>query len=153
MPRLIEQINEEIKNAMKAKDAARLSALRLIKTDLMKMEVDQGKELSEADEMAVLKKMVKQRRDAIEQYRQGNRPELAEKEEGELKIIETFLPASLDEATIDKIIDEVLGEVDHAGPNATMGFLIGRVMGRLKATGRPFDGKAVNERVLKRIKV
>lgn len=145
---LIEQIDGEIKQAMRAKDAERLSVLRLIKNDLKKAELDAP--LTPEKEQEVLKRMAKQRRDSIEQFKLGNRPELAAKEETELRAIESFLPASLTEDQVDAIIDATLKEMGAVDP-AKSGAAIGKVMAALKATGQSFDGKAANERVRKRL--
>jgi uncharacterized protein len=91
---LLDPIQKEMVDAMKAKAEARLSTLRMIKSALKKHEIDSMKPLDEATEMQVLKSLVKQRQDSIEMYRKGNRPELAEKEEAELKMIESYLPAA-----------------------------------------------------------
>ena len=80
--------------AMKARDEARLGALRMIKTALKKHEVDSMKPLDEATEMQILKSLVKQRQEAAEMFRKGGRPELADKEEAEMRLIESFLPAA-----------------------------------------------------------
>jgi uncharacterized protein YqeY len=145
---LIEKLDEQMKSAMRAKDAATLSTLRLIKTDLKKDELDSAKDLTPEREQAVLKRMAKQRRESIDLYRQGGRTELAEKEATELRVIETFLPASLEPEELDRIIDATLAE---AGPGAKGGAVIGKVMAALKATGKAFDGKDASERVRRRL--
>lgn len=145
---LLEKIDEQMKAAMRAKEAERLGALRLIKSELKKAELDAP--LTPEREQEVLKRMAKQRRDSIEQFRAGNRQDLADKENGELKVIEGFLPAALAQEQVDAIIDEVLAETGAVDP-AKSGAVIGKVMGRLKATGQSFDGKAVNEQIRRRL--
>src|SRR5215472_6499663 len=101
---LIDQVQQEMVAAMKAKDEARLSALRMIKAALMKQKVDSPKPLDEAAEMAVLKMLIKQRIDAAEMFRKAGRIEQAEKEEAEKSIIESYLPAGASEEEIDAAI-------------------------------------------------
>ena len=95
---LIDQVQKDMVAAMKARDEARLSALRMIKAALMKQKVDSPKPLDEAAEMQVLKSLIKQRIDAAEMFRKGGRAEQAEKEEAERALIETYLPAGASEA-------------------------------------------------------
>jgi hypothetical protein len=148
---LLKIVNDRIKAAMKDRDAARLSALRLIKTDVAKAALDAGKDdLTDEEAQAVLRRMVKQRREAAEQYRLGGREELAAKEEAEIAIVEGFLPAALTDAQIDAVIERVLAEAGATDPSAA-GRAIGQVMAALKATGGGFDGKAVNERIRARL--
>jgi uncharacterized protein YqeY len=101
---LIDQVQTEMVAAMKAKDEARLSALRMIKAALMKQKVDSPKPLDEAAEMAVLKVLIKQRTDAAEMFRKAGRIEQAEKEEAERTLIEKYLPAAATEEEIDAAI-------------------------------------------------
>ena len=90
---LLDQVQKDIVTAMKAKDESRLSALRMVKTALKKHEVDSMKPLDEATEMAVMNTLLKQRHESADMFRKGGREELAVKEEGEIKIIEAYLPA------------------------------------------------------------
>src|SRR5215468_10850056 len=98
---LMDQMQQEIVAAMKARDEARLSALRMIKAALMKQKVDSPKPLDEAAEMAVLKSLIKQRIDAAEMFRKAGRIEQAEKEEAERALIESYLPAAASEQEIE----------------------------------------------------
>src|SRR5215813_8275671 len=97
---LIDQVQTDMVAAMKSKDEARLSALRMIKAALMKAKVDSPKPLDDAAEVAILKQLVKQRIDAAEMFRKGGRPEQADKEEAERVLIESYLPAAASEAEI-----------------------------------------------------
>src|SRR5262249_39026383 len=106
----LDRINQDITAAMKAKEAERLSTLRMVKTALKNREIDKMAALTDDEAIKVLQSLVKQRRDSIEQYKQGGRPELAEKEAAEIKVIETYLPAALDEAAIAKIVEETIAE-------------------------------------------
>lgn len=148
---LLSQITDSIKEAMKSKDAGRLSALRLIKTELNKAGPDSGKELSEDDEQKVLRRMLKQRKESLEQFRTGNRLDLASKEEEEMRIIEGFLPSALSEEDILQVVDSVLNEIGPLPAGTTTGMIIGKIMTRLRATGKSFDGRHVNELVLKKL--
>ncbi|MCX6631514.1 MAG: GatB/YqeY domain-containing protein, partial [Candidatus Solibacter sp.] len=98
---LIDQVQQEMVAAMKSKDAARLSALRMLKAALMKQKVDSPKPLDEAAEMQVLKILIKQRIDAAEMYRKAGRTESAESEEAEKAMLETYLPAGASEEEMD----------------------------------------------------
>jgi len=147
-----DQISEELKTAMRNKDAVRLSCLRLIKTEIAKAEANIGDRLDATGAINVLKKMAKQRRDSIEQFRAANRTDLADKEEAELHMIESYLPASISAEEIDRVIDETLAEVGPADEETTTGVIVGRTINKLKATGLPFDGREVSDRVLKRLK-
>src|ERR1700676_795765 len=91
---LLDQVQTDMVTAMKARDEARLSALRMIKTALKKHEVDSMKPLDESSELQILNTLVKQRRESADMFRKGNRPELAEKEEAELKLIESYMPSA-----------------------------------------------------------
>src|SRR5665811_174311 len=102
---LLDRIQKDMVDAMKRKEEARLSALRMTKTALKKLEVDSMKPLDEQTEMQVLSTLIKQRRESIEMFRKGNRPELAEKEEAELKLIESYLPAAPSDADVDAAIE------------------------------------------------
>lgn len=142
--------------AMKARDEARLSALRMIKSALMKQKVDSPKPLDEAAEMAVLKMLIKQRIDAAEMYRANNRPEQAAKEEAERALIETYLPAGASEAEIEAALAAALAEV--AATISPAGSPVGaKQMGAvMKATqarlqGKTVDGKALSEKVRARL--
>ena len=103
---LLDRIQKDLTDAMKARDEARLSAIRMIKSALKKHEIDSMKPLDDGSEMQVLNTLVKQRRDSIEMFRKGNRPELAEKEENELKLIESYLPAAPTDDEIQQAIQQ-----------------------------------------------
>src|SRR5688572_10425167 len=103
---LLEQVQKDMVLAMKAKEEARLSALRMMKSALKKHEIDSMKPLDEAAEMQILNMLIKQRRDSADMFRKGNRPELAEKEEAELKLIESYMPSS---ATDEEMEAAILG--------------------------------------------
>ena len=141
---LLEQIQKDMVAAMKAKDEIHLSAIRMIKTALKKVEVDSMKPLDEAAELQVLNSLVKQRRESAEMFRKGGRPELAEKEEAELKIVESYMPAAPSEIEIDAAIAAAIAET-----GITQVKQMGVVMkaAQAKLAGKRVDGKALSERV------
>lgn len=147
----IQRINQDITSAMKNKDADRLSTLRMVKTALMNFEIEKkGKAdnpdatIDDAEAIKVLQSLVKQRRDSIEQYNQGGRPELAEKEAAEIKFIEVYLPAALDEGAIAKIVEETVAETG-ANSMKDLGNVMKAVMAKL--AGQTVDGKVVSQLV------
>jgi uncharacterized protein YqeY len=145
---LLEQIQKDMVEAMKAKDESRLGTVRMIKAALKKHEVDSMKPLDEATEMQVMNTLMKQRREAADLYRKGNRPELAEKEEAELKLIESYLPTSPTEGELAAAVDQALAET-----GATSAKQMGQVMkaAQAKLAGKRVDGKALSERVKARL--
>ena len=139
----LEKINQDITAAMKAKEAERLSALRMMKTALKNKELEKDKDstLSEAEAIKVLQSLLKQRRDSIEQYTNAGRQDLADKEAAEMKIIEEYLPAALDEAAIDQIVEAAIAETGAASPTQ-MGLVMKATMAKL--AGQTVDGKVVS---------
>ncbi|KAF0807308.1 hypothetical protein A6D6_00860 [Alcanivorax xiamenensis] len=121
------QLADATKDAMRAKDKARLGVLRMAMAALKQIEVDERIEVDDARSLAVLDKLVKQRKDSAGQYRDANRPELAEVEEAEILILQEFLPQPLSDAEIEALIDEAITSTGAAG----MGDM-GKVMGLLK---------------------
>ena len=141
---LMDQVQKDMVEAMKAHEATRLDALRMLKTALMKHKVDSMKELDEASELQILNMLVKQRRESADMFRKGNRPELADKEEAELKLIESYMPSAPTEAEIDAAIAAALAE--NAGATIKQ---MGVVMkaAQAKLAGKRIDGKALSDRV------
>ena len=126
---LRERFTAELKTSMKAGDAARTSTLRLILAKLKDTEIAaRPRELGEDEIQAMLRGMVKSRRDSIALYRQGNRPELAAKEEAEIAVIESFLPQQMGEAEMAAAVDAAVAETGASSPKD-----MGRVMGALRA--------------------
>jgi uncharacterized protein len=144
---LKEQITSDMKDAMRAKAKERLGTIRLILAGIKQREVDERIELNDEQVLAVLDKMVKQRRDSIAQYRDAGRDELAAIEEAELVIIQHYLPEALSEAEIDKMIDEA---ISNSGAESMKD--MGKVMGVLKpkVQGRA-DMGAVSARIKARL--
>ncbi len=141
---LPERINQDLTAAMKAQDADRLSVLRMVKAALKNREIEKMSPLDDAEATKVMQSLVKQRRDSIEQYTQGGRPELAAKEAAEITVIEAYLPAALDEATLARIVEETLGEIG-AQSAKDLGRAMKAVMAKL--TGQAVDGKIVSQLV------
>jgi uncharacterized protein YqeY len=131
MSDLKEQITAQMKDAMRAKDKARLGTIRLILSELKRIEVDERIELDDARVLQVLDKMVKQRRDSIAQYQAAERPELADKEQQELEVIKTFLPQPLSEDEISSIIDDAISQTG-ASSMADMGKVMAVIKPRLQ---------------------
>jgi uncharacterized protein len=138
----LDRINEDLKAAMKSKDSDRLSTLRMVKTALKNREIDKMEALTDEEAIKVLQSLVKQRRDSIEQYQQAGRIELAEKEASEIKVIEEYLPAALDDAAIARVVEETIVETG-ASSMKEMGAVMKAVMAKL--AGQTVDGKAVNQ--------
>lgn len=145
---LIDRIQAEMTQAMKARDEARLSALRMILAALKKHAVDAGKAMDEAAEIQVLKSLVKQRSEAAEMFRKGGRTELAEKEEAELKIIESFLPAAPTEEEMDAAIAAAIAETGVTSLKQ-MGVVMKAAQAKL--AGKRVDGKVLSDRVRARL--
>jgi uncharacterized protein YqeY len=144
---LKDQIEEDFKDAMKEQDKAKMSVLRMLKSALQSKEKEEGTELDDEEIVQVLSKEAKNRRESIEQYEDGDRPELAEKEKKELDVIEQYLPDPLDEDELEDLIDEVIEDVG-ASDMSDMGEVMGRVMPEVR--GRA-DGDLVNEKVRERL--
>ncbi len=107
---LLKKLQEEMKSAMKSGDKERLATIRMLISEIKKVQIDTKKELSDEEIIKILQKYAKQRKDSIEQYRKAGREDLAEKEERELKIVQEFLPQPLTEEEIQKIVEEVIKE-------------------------------------------
>jgi uncharacterized protein YqeY len=137
-------LSADIVTAMKAKDQTRLTALRMLKTALTNKNIEKGRELETAEELAVLSMLVKQRRDSIEQYTKGGRTDLADKEQAEILILETYQPAA---ASDDEIAAAVTAAVAETG--ATTAKDMGKVMKAVMVVlaGKTVDGKKVSEAV------
>ena len=134
--------------AMKSREEARLSALRMIKAALMKAKVDSPKPLDEAAEIQILKQLVKQRLDAADMFRKGGRPEQAEKEEVERVLIESYLPAAASAEEIESAIAAALAETGVTSLKQ-MGVVMKAAQARLK--GKTVDGKALSDKVRARL--
>ena len=130
--------------AMKGKEEARLSALRMIKAALMKQKVDSPKPIDEAMEMQILKSLIKQRIDAAEMFRKGGRAEQADKEDAERVLIESYLPAGASEEEVDAAIASAMTETGATGVKQ-MGLVMKAVQAKL--AGKSVDGKSLSDKV------
>ena len=144
---LSEQINEQLKAAMKAKDQATMRSLRAIKSALLILNTSGGSAPTEADEIAALVKMAKQRKDSLALYVEQNRPDLAKIEEEELAVIETFLPKQLSESEITDAVQAIMTQVSAQGMK-DMGKVMGMASQQLKGKA---DGKLIADIVKKQL--
>jgi uncharacterized protein len=145
---IVDQINRDITAAMKAKEAERLSALRMVKTALKLRETELPGDVDDQEAVRVLNTLLKQRRDAAEQYRAGKREDLAQKEENEARIIQSYLPAAASQQEIELAVEEAITAV-----SATSMKDMGAVMkaARAKLEGKTVDGKALSDLVKARL--
>ena len=141
---LLDRIQTDMVAAMRAKEEMKLNAIRMIKTALKKHEVDSMKPLDEATEMQILGTLIKQRREAADMFRKGDRAQLADKEEAELKLIESYMPAAPSDQEIDAAIAAAMAET-----GVTSAKQMGVVMkaAQAKLAGKRVDGKALSEKV------
>jgi uncharacterized protein YqeY len=146
--KLFDRISEDIANAMRARDQARLAPLRMAKAALMNREVEKGRALEEAEAQQVVASLIKQRRDSIEQFRSGGREDLASRETAEIAVLETYLPPPLDPAAIERAVDQAIAETG-ATTAKDMGKVMKAAMGRL--AGQAVDGKTVNDLVRRKL--
>ena len=145
---LLERIQSDMTAAMRAKDEARLGAIRLIKAALKKHEVDSMKPLDESSELQILNTLIKQRRESADMFRKGGREELAAKEEAELKLIESYMPASASEEDIEAAIAAAMAET---GVTAQKQMGVVMKAAQAKLAGKRVDGKALSEKVRSRL--
>lgn len=142
-------ISQQITTAMKARDQERTGTLRLIKTALMNKAIEKREPLTQAESEQVLASMIKQRRDSIEQFTKGNRPELAARESAEITIIEEFLPKAADENALASIVNETVAElaasIGHKPGAKEMGLVMKAVQAKLQASGMRGEGRTVSE--------
>jgi uncharacterized protein len=141
---LLDQIQKDMIEAMKAKDEARLSTVRMIKTALKKQEIDSMKPLDEATELQVMNTLLKQRREAADLFRKGGREDLAEKEESELGIITRYLPPTATSAELEEAVAAAIAE-SGATSSKQMGTVMKAAQSRL--AGKRIDGKTLSELV------
>ncbi|MGD0789291.1 MAG: GatB/YqeY domain-containing protein [Terracidiphilus sp.] len=144
-------VTQQIVTAMKAHNAVRTTTLRLIKNALKNKAIEKRAALTPAEEQQALATMIKQRRDSIEQFTRGNRPELAAAEAAEVLVIEEFLPKALDEAGLRALVTEAIAEVAAASGKVPtpkeIGSVIKAVQAKLQAAGLRAEGRVVSEQV------
>ncbi len=144
---LKDQLDADLKAAMRDKDALKLSVVRMLKSAIKYREIELMKPLDDAGVLTVIASLVKQRRDSVEQYRAGNRADLADKEEAEIKVLQGWLPQQLSEDELRAKVDEAIAKVGAKGPKdmgAVMKALLPEVQGRA-------EGKAVSDMVKARL--
>ncbi len=145
---VLETIQKDIVSAMKARDEMRLSTARMIKSALQKAAADRAAPLDEAAEQQILKSLAKQRTEAAEMFRQGNRPELAAKEEAERTLIEGYLPAAATPAELDAAVEAAITQTEATSAKQ-MGVVIKAAQALL--AGKNVDGKSLSEKVKARL--
>jgi uncharacterized protein YqeY len=145
---LVDEVSAAIAEAMRKKDAARLSALRMLKAAFMNKGVEKGRDLDDAEARQVVGALVKQRKDSIDQFVKGGRQELADKEAAEILVLEAYLPPAADPAAIDQAVADAIAETGATSPK-DMGRVMKAAMARL--AGQNVDGKTVNELVRRKL--
>jgi uncharacterized protein len=145
---LLDRIQIDIVAAMRAKEELKLNAIRMIKTALKKHEVDSMKPLDEATELQILGTLIKQRREAADMFRKGDRAELADKEEAELKLIESYMPAAPGGQEID---DAIAAAMSETGVTSIKQMGVVMKAAQAKLAGKRVDGKALSEKVRARL--
>ena len=145
---LLDVMTVAIADAMRKHDPVRLTALRMLKAALMNREAERGRALDEGESLQVVTALVKQRKDSIEQFTNGGRQDLADKEAAEIHVLEAYLPAPADPAAIDQAVTDAITEIGATSPKD-----MGRVMkaAMAKLAGQSVDGKAVNELVRQKL--
>jgi len=147
---LVERITQDLTAAMKARDAARTSTLRMAKAALMNKQIDKHGALDDAEATRVLQGLVKQREDAADQYAKAGRPELADKERAEMALLKVYLPAEVTDGEIAAAVEQAVLETGAASPK-DMGKVMKAALAALAAGGKTADGKRVNEAVRKKL--
>jgi uncharacterized protein YqeY len=145
---LVDEVSAAIADAMRKRDPARLSALRMLKAALVNRAVDKGRDLDDPEARQVVTSLVKQRKDSAEQFSNGGRQDLADKETAEIAVLESYLPPAVDPATVERAVAEAIAESGARLPKD-----IGRVMkaAMAKLAGQTVDGKTVNEIALRKL--
>ena len=149
---LISKINQELKQAMKNKESLKLSVLRMLVSEFNNEAINLKKKeqgLNAEEELKILKREVKKRKDSIQQFESGNRPELAEQEKKELEILQKYLPEEMSENEIRKIVKEVISRIGKVVPNQ-FGQIMGQVMKKIQENA---DGNLVSKVVKEEIKI
>lgn len=145
---LVQRIQEDLTRAMKGKDELRLSVLRMMKSALKNKEVEKIRPLEEPEVLQVLQTLIKQRRESIEMFNKGGRPELAEKETKEIAFIEAYLPSAPTAAEMDQAIERAIAETGANSPKQ-MGAVVKAA--KVLLEGKTVDGKVLSDRVRERL--
>src|ERR1700691_3671110 len=147
---LVEKIHEDMVGAMKQRSVDRLSTLRMVKSALKNKEIEQRSPVTDAQALQVLTTLIKQRRDSIEQFTKGNRPELAEKEAAEITVIEEYMPKAAGDEELRQLVSSTLAELRAQGAQLgakDMGTVMKAVQVKIQASGLRADGRVVSEMV------
>jgi uncharacterized protein len=145
---LQERIQQDIVAAMKERAQLKLDVLRMVKTAIKNKEIEKRAPLTEPEVLQTLTTLIKQRRDSIDAFTKGNRPELAEKEAAEIKVIEGYMPQQADESKVRLLVEATIAEMSSAGKRPTakeMGLVIKDVQAKIAATGLRAEGRVVSE--------
>lgn len=145
-----EQVQKDMVEAMRNREELRLSTLRMVKAAIKNKEIEKRAPLDDKEAQQVLSTLIKQRRDAIEQFTKGGRQELADKEAAEIKLIENYLPKAMGEEQIAEAVKATIAEMGSPSMK-DMGTVMKNVMAKLQATGARVDGKVVSELVKKHL--
>ena len=145
---LVDELTSAIADAMRKHDPIRLSALRMLKAALMNREAERGRALDDGESQQVVASLIKQRKDSIEQFTNGGRQDLADKEAAELRMLEAYQPPAADPLVIGRAVDDAIQETGATSPK-DMGRVMKAAMARL--AGQIVDGKAVNELVREKL--
>ena len=145
---LVDEVSAAIAEAMRKRNPARLSALRMLKAALVNRAVEKGRDLDDAEARQVVSSLVKQRKDSAEQFSKGGRQDLADKETAEIAVLESYLPPAVDPVIVERAVAEAIAETGARLPKD-----IGRVMkaAMAKLAGQTVDGKTVNEIALRKL--
>ena len=145
---LVDEVSAAIADAMRERDAVRLSALRMLKAAFMNKDIEKGHSLDDAEARQVVSALVKQRKDSIEQFTKGGRQDLVDKEAAEILVLEAYLPPAADPAAVDTAVAAAIAETGATSPKD-----MGRVMkaAMAKLAGQNVDGKTVNELVRRKL--
>jgi uncharacterized protein YqeY len=147
---LVEKIHQDMVSAMKQRSVDRLSTLRMVVSALKNKEIDQRSPVTDAQTLQVLTTLIKQRRDSIEQFTRGNRPELAEKEAAEIVVIEEYMPKAAGDDELRQLVTTTLADLRSQGTQLgpkDMGTVMKGVQARIQATGLRADGRVVSDLV------
>ena len=144
------RLQEDLKQAMRAKDAMRRSVLRYLRSEIHNAEITQQKELDDEGVLAVLSRQAQQRRDSIEAYESANRQDLVEREKGELAIILEYLPQQLTRAEIDELVEQAIADTGASGP-ADMGKVMGKLMPQVRGRAEGREVSAAASAALRRV--
>lgn len=145
---LLARIDQDIIASMKARDSERTTALRMVKTALKNRQIEKREPLTEAEAQQVLSTLIKQRRESVEQFTKGNRPELAAKESAEILLIEAYMPKAAGEEEIRKHVQQAIADISAQGTKPgprDMGPVMKAVQSRIQAAGIRADGRQVSE--------